>query len=202
MSKEKKSRYYLLISIVLCLILSGTTSIYLLNQQAVSFVCPSPPTCQQKVIIRKEVIVKKVAHCDASPKTTFPITSCKELESKSKINNVAKCFDNTYFLNKKLPDGIVKFGNSTTSINKKYVHILEKIVATLKNNPSTTVRVDGYADQAGMKHHNYFLSESRAARVTAFLMKAGIALERIQSCGHGSAYQNARRVELRIIDSN
>jgi hypothetical protein len=205
MPKEAKSRYYLLIGIILCLA-SGITSTYLLNQQVVSFACPSPPKCEKKAVLiqKKEVIIPKAVHCTPPPRTIFPIASCKKLENWSKINNFIRCFGDsqTGFLKKQLPDGIIKFGTSTTSINKKYVHVLEKIVDTLKRNPNAKVRIDGYADQTGMKHHNYFLSVSRAARVAAFLMQTGIALERIKSCGHGSTYQNDRRVELRIIYSN
>lgn len=204
MPKEAKSRYYLLIGIILCLA-SGTTSTYLLNQQVVSFACPSSPKCEKAVLIQeKEVIIQKTVHYTPPPRTIFPITSCKKLENRSKINNFFRCFGDsqTGFLKKQLPDGIIKFGTSTTSINKKYVHVLEKLVDTLKRNPNAKVRIDGYADQTGMKHHNYFLSVSRAARVVAFLMQKGIALEHIKSCGHGSTYQNDRRVELRIIHSN
>lgn len=57
---------------------------------------------------------------------------------------------------------------------------IDEVVAALKENPDTKVRVSGYADKAtGTAARNKFLSQKRAEIVSKAIMDAGIAKDRI-----------------------
>lgn len=97
-------------------------------------------------------------------------------------------------------DEVIQFDVGNYLIKDNHVNALERVIDMLKKCPTARVKVDGYTDQTGTKCHNYFLSTSRAAKVTDFLVQQGISIERIESCGHGSDNpHNDRRVELRVI---
>ncbi len=82
------------------------------------------------------------------------------------------------------------------------------IVTYLKNNPSASVDVIGYADAVGNKEYNNKLSERRAKSVSEILTKAGISSSRINTVGNGvddsvakdssSARKIARKVVFKI----
>jgi OOP family OmpA-OmpF porin len=82
------------------------------------------------------------------------------------------------------------------------------IVTYLKNNPSASVDVIGYADAVGNKEYNNKLSERRAKSVSEILTKAGISSSRINTIGNGvddsvakdssSARKIARKVVFKI----
>ena len=57
---------------------------------------------------------------------------------------------------------------------------IDEVVAALKENPDTKVRISGYADKAtGTAKRNQFLSEKRSEIVAQAIMDAGIAKDRI-----------------------
>ena len=65
--------------------------------------------------------------------------------------------------------------------------ILDQLATELKARPTLKVRVAGHTDKLGEPEKNQALSEQRAESVKAYLVKAGIAAERISIIGYGDA---------------
>ena len=89
----------------------------------------------------------------------------------------------------------------------KNPEVLDEVVELLKQNPAMTGEVRGYTDNTGTLELNRKLSEARAGAVRDYLVKQGIAPERIRAKGFGPAQPVAsndtaegraqnRRVEL------
>lgn len=64
---------------------------------------------------------------------------------------------------------------------------LEKAVDLLKTNPTMTIEVGGHTDNVGDDAYNMKLSHDRARSVRDYLVKAGIASERVQAKGYGES---------------
>lgn len=90
---------------------------------------------------------------------------------------------------------------------------LDKVVALLQENPSLKIQINGYTDSTGQKEHNITLSQNRAGAVVHYLIKKGIAADRLSAKGYGSKNPIAsndtqkgrsknRRTELEIIKSD
>ena len=62
---------------------------------------------------------------------------------------------------------------------------LEQLLEFLNVNPAVVVEIGGHTDSDGSEEHNQQLSEKRAKSVREFLVKRGIAGERIFSHGYG-----------------
>jgi uncharacterized protein (TIGR03382 family) len=89
--------------------------------------------------------------------------------------------------------------------------VLDAAVSVLHDHPELSrVRVEGHTDGQGRPAHNLTLSQRRAKAVREYLMKHGIAAERLESDGFGSARPIAsnetkegrarnRRVEMVIV---
>ncbi len=68
--------------------------------------------------------------------------------------------------------------------------VLEKLITYLKENPSTVVRLVGYADrQTGTPKYNAALSARRAEAVKTYLVSSGIAADRIETDYKGDTVQ-------------
>lgn len=89
----------------------------------------------------------------------------------------------------------------------KNPEVLDEVVDILKHNPAMTGEVRGYTDNTGTLELNRKLSEARAKSVRDYLVKQGIAPERIRARGFDPAQPVAsndtaegraqnRRVEL------
>ncbi|GAC1587172.1 MAG: hypothetical protein NVS3B25_02930 [Hymenobacter sp.] len=83
---------------------------------------------------------------------------------------------------------------------------LDQLAAELKARPTLRLRVMGHTDRVGEPDKNQLLSEQRAAAVKEYLVKAGIAPERISTIGYGDArplYPSPdarnRRVEVEAV---
>ncbi|HCW06687.1 MAG TPA: hypothetical protein DGG95_04895 [Cytophagales bacterium] len=64
---------------------------------------------------------------------------------------------------------------------------LEKAVELLKTNPTMVIEVGGHTDNVGDDVNNMKLSHDRAKSVREYLVKAGIASERVQAKGYGES---------------
>ena len=62
---------------------------------------------------------------------------------------------------------------------------LDELAATLRARPGLRLRVAGHTDRIGEPGKNQLLSEQRAAAVKAYLVKAGIGPERLETVGYG-----------------
>lgn len=64
---------------------------------------------------------------------------------------------------------------------------LDQLAAALKARPALRLRIAGHTDKVGESDKNQLLSEQRAAAVKAYLVKAGIADNRLVTTGYGDA---------------
>jgi OOP family OmpA-OmpF porin len=105
----------------------------------------------------------------------------------------------------------VYFATGRDVILAKSFPLLQQVASVLKANPQMErVRVEGHTDDQGDAAKNLDLSQRRANTVRDFLVKAGIAPERLEAVGHGEAKpvdtnataagrENNRRVEFNIV---
>jgi len=77
------------------------------------------------------------------------------------------------------------FAFDSSELRPEGMAALRENAQLLKDNPTRSVRVAGYASASGTEEYNQLLSERRAAAVSAFLVKEGIAPERITTVGYG-----------------
>ena len=86
---------------------------------------------------------------------------------------------------------------------------LMQVVEIMKNNPNFNLTIEGHTDNTGKESFNISLSQKRANSVKAFLVRQGIAAERLNAKGFGSsqpidennteeARAKNRRVELKL----
>ncbi|MFH1818781.1 MAG: OmpA family protein [Pseudomonadota bacterium] len=101
----------------------------------------------------------------------------------------------------------VNFDNDSARLRPESITILDNAAATLKEWGEVKVEVGGYTDAASSIAYNLTLSQRRAEAVSAYLIKHGIAAERLTARGYGEAQPVAdnktaagraknRRVEL------
>ena len=64
---------------------------------------------------------------------------------------------------------------------------LDQLAAELRDRPTLRLRIAGHTDRVGEPEKNQTLSEQRAEAVKTYLVKAGIAAERISTVGYGDA---------------
>ena len=90
--------------------------------------------------------------------------------------------------------------------------VLDALVEVLVDHPEIRkIRVEGHTDTQGTDAYNQELSEARAAAVGAYLVKAGIKQDRIETVGLGESrtlqsgdsedvHATNRRVEVHILE--
>ncbi|WP_152981535.1 OmpA family protein, partial [Hymenobacter sp. AT01-02] len=64
---------------------------------------------------------------------------------------------------------------------------LNQLATELMARPTLKLRIAGHTDRVGEPEKNQVLSEQRAEAVKAYLVKAGIAAERISTIGYGDS---------------
>jgi outer membrane protein OmpA-like peptidoglycan-associated protein len=80
----------------------------------------------------------------------------------------------------------VYFDTSRTSIKKTSLPLLDEVAQVLGANPGVKrVVVEGHSDNVGAGDKNQALSDGRAAAVREYLVKKGIAPDRIEAKGFG-----------------
>lgn len=86
----------------------------------------------------------------------------------------------------------VMFEFDSCLINPRSHEMLQGVATTLKDNPAWgNIRIEGYADSTGDDDYNLRLSRCRAERVVAFLVKQGVAAERLSYLGFGARCHRA-----------
>ena len=104
----------------------------------------------------------------------------------------------------------VFFDSGKAILKKESYAALNELYDALKMKPAMVIEIAGHTDNVGSKEANQLLSEQRAVSVRAYLIRKGIAANRIQAKGYGDtepvAYndssegrQQNRRTEVRII---
>jgi len=105
----------------------------------------------------------------------------------------------------------VFFDTGKSTIKPISFNLLDQVASTIKAHPEFKIRVEGHTDSQGKQQKNITLSQERADSVRTYLIKRGIAPERLQSVGYGPAVPIAdnktsagreanRRVEFHIVD--
>lgn len=96
------------------------------------------------------------------------------------------------------------------TLRKESIPVLEQLVNILQENPTIHVEISGHTDSDGSDEYNLKLSDARAKSVVDYLIKSGIAAERLTAKGYGETKpiapndtpankQKNRRTEMKII---
>ncbi|MGQ0528589.1 MAG: OmpA family protein, partial [Panacagrimonas sp.] len=104
-----------------------------------------------------------------------------------------------------------EFDKSTLTVNAKT--LLDGVVEALNKRPDIKVEIGGHTDAKGSDEYNAALSDRRAKSVKTYLVKQGIASERMSTMGYGESMPVAtndsdegrelnRRVELKVTESS
>ncbi|QRN95703.1 OmpA family protein [Archangium violaceum] len=105
----------------------------------------------------------------------------------------------------------VYFATGKDVILAKSFDLLNQVASVLKANPQIEkLRVEGHTDDQGNDASNLKLSQRRANNVRAFLLREGIAADRLEAVGYGetkpvdtnktaAGRENNRRVEFNIL---
>lgn len=108
-----------------------------------------------------------------------------------------------------IPLNNVFFVRSESTLLSSSFSELNKLAATLIDNPTLEIELAGHTDNVGSAEKNVILSEQRVERVKKYLVDKGVAEERITGKGYGGAKPIAdnateatrklnRRVEFKI----
>lgn len=103
----------------------------------------------------------------------------------------------------------INFETSRSIIKPKSFAILDKVVDVMRKNSNYQLSIEGHTDSQGDDGFNMQLSQDRARAVKAYLVKKGIASERMTALGFGETRPVAdnntkegralnRRVEFRV----
>jgi OOP family OmpA-OmpF porin len=106
--------------------------------------------------------------------------------------------------------GDILFDVDKATLKPGALRDLDRLAKFLKEYPDRAVLVEGHTDNTGSDAHNLTLSEQRAESVRSYLIKDGVAVQRVLARGYGKAYpiagndtasgrQRNRRVEIVIL---
>jgi outer membrane protein OmpA-like peptidoglycan-associated protein len=79
----------------------------------------------------------------------------------------------------------VLFESSSNRLTKSSYQALDELSDTLRTNPELHLTIAGHTDSTGIPAHNLLLSKQRADAVKNYLLKKGIATNRISTIGYG-----------------
>ncbi|MCB2376876.1 OmpA family protein [Hymenobacter sp. BT635] len=103
-----------------------------------------------------------------------------------------------------LPTVLFRLG--TAELLPEGVPALRQLATELQARPELRLRIAGHTDKIGEPQKNLVLSEQRAEAVKSYLVKAGVAAERLSTTGHGdtrplfpSPDARNRRVEVEAL---
>ncbi len=82
----------------------------------------------------------------------------------------------------------VLFRQGTPELLPTAAPALDQLATSLLASPQLRLRVVGHTDRLGEPGKNQVLSEQRAAAVKAYLVKAGVAAERVATVGYGDTH--------------
>jgi len=79
------------------------------------------------------------------------------------------------------------FAAGSAKLKSKTVETLDEVVGFLDQHPEAKLELIGYSDSSGSAKKNKELSLARAVTVKKYLIKKGVATERLSASGEGSA---------------
>ena len=102
---------------------------------------------------------------------------------------------------------IIYFEYNSNEISSEYRSAIEAHAAYLSQNPSTSITLEGHADERGSREYNLALGESRALAVKQQMLILGTSSSQIRLVSYGeerpaidghdeSSWQQNRRVEI------
>ncbi len=83
--------------------------------------------------------------------------------------------------------GPVKFDESATTFRSSAIPVLQRIIALANACRNATIKITGHTDSSGDERWNVHLSLARAEAVADYLVRHGIAAERLITTGAGSS---------------
>jgi len=134
--------------------------------------CPDTPIAERKMVDKDGCTIKKL---EAKPVTVQPV---KQPETKTEVK---KEIQNLFH---KALQGI-QFETGKSVIMPVSYKILNQIAGVLIANPSYLVEIRGHTDNAGKPAANMQLSINRSKAVMKYLVKHGVAAERMTANGYG-----------------
>ncbi|WP_428262479.1 OmpA family protein [Haliangium sp.] len=104
----------------------------------------------------------------------------------------------------------VYFRTNRDVIQPRSYQLLQNVAGVLISHPQVRIRIEGHTDDRGRDAYNKALSQRRANAVRAFLIKEGVAADRLEAIGYGEERPIAtndtpegratnRRVDFNII---
>ncbi|HYG68174.1 MAG TPA: OmpA family protein [Anaeromyxobacteraceae bacterium] len=105
----------------------------------------------------------------------------------------------------------VHFATGKYAVRGDSFPLLNQVVQVLNDQPRMRVRIEGHTDDVGAEAVNLRLSQRRADAVRRYLVKMGVAPDRLEAVGHGPTQPIApngtakgraknRRTEFRIVE--
>ncbi|MFH0926067.1 MAG: peptidoglycan-associated lipoprotein Pal [bacterium] len=79
----------------------------------------------------------------------------------------------------------IYFDYGRAEINKQYRLILNNIADWLKTNRTVYVMIEGHCDERGTNEYNLGLGERRALSIRSYLIRLGIASDRLHTISYG-----------------
>ena len=107
-------------------------------------------------------------------------------------------------------DDVVRFKSGSATLQPVSSPLLKQVASTLKAAATLSIEIQGHTDDVGNAAANIKLSKRRAEAIRAFLIKAGIAPNRLTANGYGptrpvasnktpAGREKNRRVEFLIL---
>lgn len=84
-----------------------------------------------------------------------------------------------------IPTDPIYFDYAKYSVNKRSHNALEQVAQKLKDNPNWRLKINAHTDMRGTDSYNLNLSKKRAFSTKKYLVKLGVAANRIESEGFG-----------------
>ncbi len=119
-----------------------------------------------------DTVVDRLDNCPDEP-GTVDNAGCKAKQLVRLTGDKIEILDAVYFRTDK------------ADIRSKSFKLLDNVAKVLASHPTLSVRVEGHTDDQGNDAHNLDLSQRRAQSVVAYLVKKGIAAERLTAQGFG-----------------
>jgi len=104
----------------------------------------------------------------------------------------------------------ITFDTNRADVKPQFQPVLSQLAQSIQQYPDTVVQVEGHTDSTGAAAYNQTLSENRAAAVRSYLIRQGVAANRLAAVGYGATRPVAdnssvagraqnRRVEVLIV---
>ena len=139
------------------------------------FLKTAPPKPEPVKEVVKEVIVEKVVVLDSDGDgVPDNLDKCPGTPKGAKVNK-----DGCWVI------GDVLFDFDKSNIKPQFYHLLDEVAAVFEQNPGLRVRIEGHTDNIGTAAYNLKLSLRRANAVMGYLVKKGIAKDRLHAEGFG-----------------